>query len=232
MWKKIKSIVPIVLLCVSLPFLVFEFLGALKWILLALWNFLKFSTPGKKDLLVYLWFFVGIGAFFLLRLIPVYKKNEKTLETFSHESTHAVVCLLFFRRLKHFRVGVGDGSIAHSAGGPGSVFIKLSPYFLPVLTFFFLLMRLFGDPDSLYFFDILVGLTLAFHGRCFATQTGSYQTDISEVGTKKAYLLIACALLFNLTVILLSIRMGLLKANATLFANYWRDIVAVVKFIF
>ena len=43
---------------------------------------------------------------------------------------------------------------------------------------------------------------------------------------------IAALLLFNLTIILLSIRKGIVNANIFLFTSYWQDIVAFFKFVF
>jgi hypothetical protein len=179
-----------------------------------------------------MWFFIGIGSYFILRLIPQLKKNEEWLQTFSHELSHTIVGLLFFQRIHSFQAGEKSGAVYHSGHRFGETFISLAPYYLPIFTFAFLLLRIIGAWKSLYIFDIFIGFTLAFHCLCFAKQTRSYQTDISSVGYVKAYLFIACALLFNLTIILLSIRKGIVNANIYLFTNYWDDIVSAVKFIF
>ncbi len=218
MLKRVIYIAGIVILAISLLFIIKEFWESFKWMIL--------------HLKLYMWFFIGIGSYFILRMIPQLKKNEEWLQTFSHELSHTIVGLLFFQRIHSFRAGEKSGAVYHSGHRFGDSFISLAPYYLPIFTFAFLLVRIIGAWKALYIFDIFIGFTLAFHCLCFAKQTRSYQTDISSVGYAKAYLFIACALLFNLTIILLSIRKGIVNANIYLFTNYWHDIVSAVKFIF
>ena len=84
----------------------------------------------------------------------------------------------------------------------------------------------------LYVMDILIGLTLGFHLHCFLTQSRNYQTDISDRGYVKSYLFIAAFLMFNLTVILMSVRLGIVEANVRLFTAYWSDMKAAFAMIF
>lgn len=114
--------------------------------------------------------------------------------------------------------------MTHGGNTFGKTFITLAPYYLPIFTFAFLLLRIIGAWESLCIFDLFIGFTLAFHCLCFIKQTRSYQTDIQNIGYLKAYLFIACALLFNLTIVLLSIRKGIVNANIYLFSNYWNGI--------
>ena len=218
MWKKALYVLSIILLAASLSLVLAEFWDALKWM--------------AVHLKLYMWFFIGVGAYFILRLIPQLKKNEEWLRVFSHELSHTIVGLLFFQRIHSFQAGEKSGMVYHSGYRFGETFISLAPYYLPIFTFAFLLLRIIGAWKSLYIFDILIGFTLAFHCLCFAKQTRSYQTDISSIGYVKAYLFIACALLFNLTIILLSIRKGIVNANTYLFTNYWHDIVSTVELFF
>ena len=218
MWKKVTDYVVPVILALSLLFVIVEFWDAVKWMFLHL----KF----------YLWFFIGVASLFLLRLIPPVKKNESMLQTLSHELTHMIVGLLFFHKIHSIEAKEDNGVVWHSGNTFGGTFISLAPYFLPIFTFAFLLLRIIGAWKSLNVFDFFIGFNLAFHCICFAKQTRSYQTDIKSKGYLKSYLLIACALLFNLTIILLSIRKGIIKSNIYLFTNYWNDIVSAFKFIF
>lgn len=216
MWRK-KNLYSfaLVLLLLSLVLIVWEFWMAFGWM--------------THHLNVYMWFFIGIAAYYVLRLIPQLKKNEEWLQVFSHELSHTIVGLMLFQRIHSFQAGEKSGVVYHSGRRLVNTFISLAPYYLPISTFFFLLLRIIGAWKSLYIFDIFVGFTLAFHCLCFAKQTRPYQTDISSVGYAKAYLFIACALLFNLTIILLSIRKGIVNANVYLFTHYWHDVVNLLS---
>lgn len=217
MWKRVVYLAGIILLVFSLVFVTKECWDSFKW--------------GATHLRLYLWFLIGFGAYYIIRLIPQLNKNEKWLQTFSHELSHTIVGLLFMRRIHSFQAGEGSGVVYHSGCRFGETFIKLAPYCFPIFTFAFLLLRIIGAGRAMYIFDIFVGFTLAFHCLCFAKQTRAYQTDISSVGYIKAYLFIACAILFNLTIILLSIRKGIVDANIYLFTNLWHDIVETMKLL-
>lgn len=218
MFKKIAYILVSAWLVFSLFFVIKEFWAASLWL--------------GKHLSFYKWFFIGAGAYLVIRLLPFVRKNEEWMQVFSHELSHTVVGLLFFRRIHSFQAGDGEGEVQHSGMDVGRTFISLAPYCIPVFTFAFLLLRIIGAWKSLYIFDLLIGFTLAFHLLCFLKQTRLYQTDIRGVGYIKAFLFIACTLLFNLTIVILSIRMGIVKATVSLFTNYWHDIIALTKTIF
>lgn len=214
-----KDIIWSIILGILLVLILVEFCKAFTWMTL--------------HLKLYLWFFIGIAAYFLLRLIPAVKKNEDWLQTFTHELTHTIAGLLCFQKIHSFEAKEKSGVIYHSGKSRfGSTFISLAPYCFPIYTFLMLLFRIIGAWKLLYVFDILIGLTLAFHGLCIFEQARPYQTDIKNVGYTKAYMFIAALLLFNLTIILLSIRKGIVNANIFLFTSYWQDIVAFFKFVF
>ncbi len=77
MWKKVIQFLVPVLLAISLVFVVVEFWNAIKWMFL--------------HLKLYMWFFIGVSAYLVLRLIPLLRKNEEWLQVFSHELTHTIV---------------------------------------------------------------------------------------------------------------------------------------------
>ncbi|MDR2425194.1 MAG: M50 family metallopeptidase [Prevotellaceae bacterium] len=169
----------------------------------------------------------------MLRLLPFIKRNESFMQTFSHELSHTIVGLMFGRKIYSFRATAEQGGeIWRSEGRFGDIFISLAPYCLPLFTYAFLLLRIIGAWKQMMWFDIFIGLTLAFHIVCFATQTRNYQTDISNQGHIKSYLFIAAFWLFNATIILLSIRKGIINAAADLFPQYWEDISMVWKYLF
>lgn len=217
MKKIINCVLVVILVFLLIPFWK-EFWLATKWM--------------AQHLNYYLWFFMGFGAYYILRLLPFLRKNEEFLQIFSHELTHTVVGLFFFQRIHSFQANEQEGVVWHSGRRFGSLLISLAPYCLPIFTFAFLLLRIIGANKSLYIFDLLIGFTLAFHFLCFIKQTRPYQTDISSNGYLLSFLFIACFLLFNLTIIMLSIRKGIINANTYLFTSYWKDILAIYNNVF
>lgn len=174
----------------------------------------------------YLWFGCGAGAYLILHILPFFRKNEKWLQTFSHELTHTVVGMMFFRKIHSFNVeDAGTGAVQHSGRRNfGGIFISLSPYCFPIFTYLFMLLRILGSENMFYIFDIFIGFTAAFHFLCFWSQTGSYQSDIQKYGLFRSYLFIAAWRLLNMTIILLTIRTGIIDAVTFIFPEYWHTL--------
>ena len=171
---------------------------------------------------MYRWFLIGVGSYFLLHFFRIIARNERWLQTFSHELSHTVVSMLFLRRIHSFSATTGEGAITHSGRIQfGQIFIALAPYCLPIFTYALLFLRLLGAQKSLYIFDIMIGFTFAFHLLCFWRQTGSHQTDIRSVGYLRAYLFLIWAWIFNLTIIALSLRMGIVEAFKDVALDSW-----------
>jgi hypothetical protein len=207
------------LLLVGLALAAVEFYPVLLW--------------GIKHYALYKWFGAGFGAYFMLRLLPFFRKNEGFMQTFSHELTHLIVSLMFGQKNHSFRASDGEGGeMRHSDSHFGGIFISLAPYCLPIFTYAFLFLRIIGAWKQLMWFDIFIGFTLAFHTTCFAKQTGNRQTDIQQYGYFKSYLFIAVLGLFNITIILLCIRKGIINSATYLFSEYWDDIVMAWKYLF
>ncbi len=181
------------------------------------------AVPNYKT---YQWVLYGMLAYLVLRKLRPFSRNEEWLQTTSHEMTHAFVGMLFLHKIHSLEVTHdGEGSVYHSGGSFGSMFISLSPYCFPMLTYVMLLIRIVGAKEFFYVFDILIGLSLAFHIVCFFKQTGSYQPDIKKQGYVRSYLFLVTAWLFNASVILLDVRMGFVATIKHLFVGYWHDLV-------
>lgn len=180
----------------------------------------------------YQWLFYGIIIFFIIRRFSFFARNEEWLQTTSHETTHAIVGILFLHKIHSFQAGEREGVVMHSGRSFGNIFITLAPYCLPFTTYLILLFRIIGADDMLYIFDIFIGITLAFHILCFWSQTSPRQPDIQKYGLIGSFLFIAIALTFNASVILLSIRRGLIGAISDLFSNYWDTITNWLSAIF
>lgn len=184
-----------------------------------------------REYSAYKWLGVGFAAYFILNLIPALKKNEDFLQVFVHEFSHTLVSLLFFSEIHSFNAGEREGQITHSCNRFGHLFIALAPYTFPYITYIILLLCIMIKPEFIFVFEILAGFTWAFHIKCFLKQTGSYQPDLKGVGLFRSYAYILMAHFFNLSIILLSIRIGIIQANVQLFTAYWNDLCQAFHFI-
>ncbi|MCM1502749.1 MAG: M50 family metallopeptidase [Bacteroidales bacterium] len=180
----------------------------------------------------YRWFGAGILGYFLLRLLPLWRKNEDIIETFTHEFTHMLVGMMFFHKIHGISAEDRNGGAVIHSGRLGNIFIALSPYCFPVFTYFLMALGMLGAAKQMYVFDLLIGLSAAFHTGCFARQTRLYQTDIQGQGYVRSFLFLAFFWMFNLTVILLDVRKGLWEAVLYIFQHYWSDAVALWNMVF
>lgn len=189
-------------------------------------EFIPISVYVASNLAAYKWLFYGMIGYFVLRITPLLSRNESWAQTFSHELSHTVVGMMFLQKIHSFHADEDTGVIWHSGKGYGRIFISLAPYCLPIYTYAFILLRLMGASNMLYIFDIIIGVTLAFHIVCFWKQTKPYQTDIQGQGYLRSYLFIVAFWVFNASVILLSIRKGVVDAVVYLFPRYWGSVVS------
>ncbi len=204
---------------------------ALLFLALSCVEFFPILIFACKHIATYQWMLYGMAAYFVVRRFPLFSRNELWAQTTSHEMTHAIVGMMFFHKIHSLQAEEGQGVVSHSGRKFGGTFISLAPYCLPIFTFAFLLMRIMGANRMLYLFDLFIGFSLAFHILCFCSQTRLYQTDIQRVGYTKSFLFLLVAWFFNATIILLSIRKGILGAVTYLFPQYWNDIVSWWNFL-
>ena len=194
-----------------------EVIPIVKWVIP---NYMKYQYVG-----------MGMAGYFVITLIGVFRKNLEWMRTFSHELTHTVVGMMFLRKIHSFEAGEGSGVMSHSGGFRfGTIPISLAPYCLPIFTYLLLFLRVLGDQSSLYIFDIMIGVTLAFHIGCFRSQIGLHQTDITGVGIFRSALFIVTMWIVNLSVLLLSIRYGVFEAFKRLAIDYYEDLHRWSKF--
>lgn len=174
----------------------------------------------------------GVLGYFVLSIIPFVSRNREHMITFSHEMTHWVFSLLFFRKLYSFQVESDNtGSITHSGGRIGEMFISLSPYCVPLFTVILLLVRHMVSRDYLVGFDVALGVTLGFHIGCFINYTGLYQSDIRNVGIFRSLVFIIGFWLFFAILILLSLKSDMYVACKGIFLRYWDTLVSFWQFV-
>ena len=174
-----------------------------------------------RQLAIYQWVAVGIVAFALIHHFV--KKNMTWLETFSHELTHIVVALLFFRRIHSFHAEE-DSGVVYTSGEHeyGMAPMALAPYCLPVFTYLLLSIRCLMDFHGMWIYDILIGMTICFHFFCFKNQTGSYQTDINKYPLWFSYLYIGTALLVNFCIIWVAF-----FPQYNVYTSFWRYVTSL-----
>lgn len=174
-----------------------------------------------RQLSIYQWVGAGLAAFVVIHAFV--KKNMTWLETFSHELTHIVVALLFFRRIHSFHAEEGSG-VVYTSGTTqkGLIPMALAPYCLPIFTYILLSIRSLMDFHGMWFFDIVAGMSIAFHISCFKHQTGNYQTDINQYPLFFSYLYIYVARLINICIIIVAF-----YPHYNVFTSVWRLLCAL-----
>jgi hypothetical protein len=159
-----------------------------------------------------LWLPVTAGLLSGIVLYEVIFRRWWGFSTFEHELTHALVALLFFRRIKKFVVTRYDGGyIVNTAGFGGEVgnhFIALAPYFLPTFTLLSVLIRPFLPTIWFPWYDVWIGITFSFQtisnfgelkqnwtAKSFRqAKTGAQtKTDIGQEGFIFSFIMIVCS---------------------------------------
>lgn len=162
--------------------------------------FLKKGVSVISQLTMFKWTAVGAIAYTIFHKFV--KKNITFAETFSHEATHTFFAFLFGRKVKSFQAGEGSGSIVHSGTSTYSLVpIALAPYCFPLVTWLLLPWRYYIVGSGVWVFDIVIGVSLAFHVICFCSQIGNYQTDINQYPLHFSYLYIVLAWIINASII-------------------------------
>lgn len=186
-----------------------------------------------RQLSIYQWVGVGIAAFAVIH--SVVKKNMTWLETFSHELTHIVVALLFFRRVHSFHAEEGSGVVYTSGEYEYALApMALAPYCLPIFTYLLLSIRCLMDFHGMWIYDVLIGMTICFHFFCFKNQTGNYQTDINQYPLSFSYLYIVTALLINFCIIWVAFfpQYNVYTSFWRYLSSVWENAITFVQFLF
>lgn len=199
----------ILLLCVPLAILLFLEAGTL-------WCLIKDILDDQSAKWVnYKWMLLGIALFFVIRYLIVKlhwpfrkgteKANLEAMETFMHERTHQIVALLLGRRLHSFYAEQRSGVVYTSGNDNTHVLVALAPYCLPRITLTYIVARMMIKPEWIWLYDMIIGLSMGFHGVCFYKQTRNTQTDINQFPLYFSYFFIATFLLLNIIIVLVCI---------------------------
>ena len=209
----------------------FGFIFLLFFILFSAWQFIEAVYRIALNHTLYLWFGGGVVAYAILRRFGFFSKNVEWFEIHTHEWLHIVVALMFGQKIHSISAGEKGGMMYHSGRFNRNIFISLAPYCLPLYAYFFCILRLLGERRNFYIFDLMIGFTLTFHILCFKKQTSSHQTDIRQFGVMLSYLFITAFLLFNVTVILNAVKIGITDAFIYQFKHYWHDADALYNYL-
>lgn len=161
------------------------------------------------------WLCVGFGGFVLLYPLS-FNKNRLFAEHFEHELSHTALNLLWWRTLVEFRIHPYKENESYVRASPipfGAWVMVLAPYYFPVFTIPFLIIRPFFDPLLQPMLDIFIGIALAFHYVTLFKEFSLRQTDIQAYTLPLSFvltLLLNC--LFTVLIIILVIERGSLLA--------------------
>lgn len=179
----------------------YEIWNAIKqhWLLFTRWcNSTKLSYYPW-----YLWLILGSIIFPVMNKFVV--KNMELIKTFTHELTHTITNLLFFRRVHSFHASEHEGGGVWSSGNDKLRFMtSLAPYCFPIYTIPLLIFRCLVNSTFLPIIDIFIGFSIGIHIVCFIEQTRNYQPDINQYPLYFSYVYILSIWLFDISLILYS----------------------------
>ena len=179
----------------------------------------------------YVGLFAGFAAYIVFLIILTILKGKHNLNwfmKFTHELTHTLIALLFFRKIREFVVRGRECYVdykTHEKFTIGYVPITLSPYCIPIYTFMLFPFRFVGDSHYMIIFDALIAFTYAFHVHAFIKQTRLTQDDLQNSGKERAVVFILFVHLAVLSLILAIPKGGVLKAIGRVFCEYPKQII-------
>ena len=171
----------------------------------------------------YVGLFSGFIAYVVFALILRFLRISHNLDwfmKFTHELTHTLVALLFFRKIHEFVVRGRECYVHYDPPKIGYLPITLSPYCIPIYTCMIFPFRFAGDSHYMIFFDALIAFSYAFHLHSFIKQTRFTQSDIENCGIARSVSFLAFTHLAMASLILAIPKGGVLNALARVFWEY------------
>ena len=164
--------------------------------------------------------FAAYVVFLMILTIVKGKHNLNWFMKFTHELTHTLVALVFFRKIHEFVVRGRECFVHYDPPKVGYLPITLSPYCIPIYTLMIFPFRFAGDSHYMIIFDALIAFTYAFHVHAFITQTRFTQNDIENCGIAQSVSFISFVHLAMISLILATPKGGVLKAIGRVFWEY------------
>ena len=220
--KKTLGVIGYVLACLVLAALVAIAVGVLI-------ETIKLETRTQARVLLHRNLLLGFIAFILLFIIPRVQSNVRWLMKFSHEFTHLLFAILFFRKINRFKVDDTDSYVSYSSGWFGYHAITLSPYCVPIFTLAMLPWHFTtGTPVYLTIIDILIGFSYSFHVCAWVKQIRLSQTDIIGPGKVKSVLCIILFQIINFCLIALTPSSGVMLAIQRVFVDFPSKVISLL----
>ena len=220
--KKTLGVIGYVLACLILAVLVAISIGVLI-------ETIKQETISPERIFLHRNLLLGFVAFFALFLIPRVQSNVRWLMKFSHEFTHLLFAILFFRKINRFKVDDTDSYVSYSSGWFGYHAITLSPYCVPIFTLAMLPWHFTtGTPVYLTIIDILIGFSYSFHVCAWVKQIRLSQTDIIGPGKVKSVLCIILFQIINFCLIALTPSSGVMLAIQRVFVDFPSKVISLL----
>ena len=144
---------------------------------------------------------------------------------FTHELTHTLVALVFWRKIYEFVVRGRECYVFYEKSRIGYIPITLSPFCIPIYTIMLFPFRFTGDSNYMIIFDALIAFTYVFHVHSFIMQTRFTQNDIQNCGRAISVSFLAFIHLAMLSLILAIPKGGVLKALSRVFWEYPMQII-------
>ncbi len=164
--------------------------------------------------------FAAYVVFLMILTIVKGKHNLNWFMKFTHELTHTLVALVFFRKIHEFVVRGRECFVHYDPPKVGYLPITLSPYCIPIYTLMIFPFRFAGDSHYMIIFDALIAFTYAFHVHAFIKQTRFTQNDIENCGIAQSVSFISFVHLAMISLILATPKGGVLKAIGRVFWEY------------
>ena len=171
----------------------------------------------------YVGLIAGFAAYIVFLMILTIVKGKHNLNwfmKFTHELTHTLVALVFFRKIHEFVVRGRECFVHYDPPRVGYLPITLSPYCIPIYTLMIFPFRFAGDSHYMIIFDALIAFTYAFHVHAFIKQTRFTQNDIENCGIAQSVSFISFVHLAMISLILAIPKGGVLKAIGRVFGEY------------
>ena len=170
--------------------------------------------------------FAAYILFLIILTILRSRHNLNWFMKFTHELTHTLVALVFFRKIHEFVVRGRECFVRYDPPKIGYIPITLSPYCIPIYTFMLFPFRFAGDSHYMIIFDFLIAFTYAFHAHAFIKQTRFRQPDIENCGIARSVTFIAFVHMAVISLIMATPKGGVLKAIHRVFWEYPIDILS------
>ena len=222
--KKTLGVISNVLACLILAALLVIAIGVLI-------ETYKRETISRERLMLHKYLLLGFMAFFAMFIIPRVRANVQWLMKFTHEFTHLLFALIFFRKITRFKVDDSDSYVSYSSGWFGYHAITLAPYCIPIFTMALLPWRFTtGSAHTIYLavIDCMIGFSYAFHVCCWIKQIRLHQTDIIGPGIVKSILCITLFQLINFCLVALTPSSGVMLAIQRVFVDFPTTVVTVI----